>query len=158
MTMKHRERDVVRALIVSPDSRVLLVKIVLDNRSFWITPGGGMNDQEDAQSALLRELKEEIGRDTWNIGPVVWARSHTFQFEGELLTQHEKFHWVPSEWFSPPEEMPDPHENKYFGGFKWWTPNELLESRDDFAPGKVAAYFQEILDVGLPKSPIDVGV
>ena len=156
--MEARERDVVRALIVSPDSRILLVKIILSDRSFWITPGGGMNDSENAHSALLRELKEEIGRDTWDIGPVVWTRSHTFEFEGEYLTQHERFHWVPSAWFSPPKEMPDVHENQYFGGFKWWSIKELQDSTEDFAPRSVATYFQKIIKVGLPDSPIDVGI
>ena len=156
--MQHRERNVVRALIVSPDSRILLVKIILDDRSFWITPGGGMKNREDAHSALLRELNEEIGRDKWDIGPAVWTRSHTFDFEGETLTQHEKFHWVPCEWFRPPEEMPDAHENRYFGGFKWWTVEDLLGSKDDFAPRQVARYFQRMLNAGLPESPIDVGV
>jgi len=156
--MRHRERDVARALIVSPDSRILLIKIILANRSFWITPGGGMMENEDHDTALRRELKEEIGRDDWNIGPEVWKRSHTFDFEGETLTQHEKFHWVPTEWFNPPVILPDAHENQYFGGFRWWTAEELLLSEEDFAPRKLARYFKEILDVGLPKSKIDVGI
>jgi len=156
--MHHRERDVARAIIVSPDSRIFLVKIVLGERSFWITPGGGMKDQEDTQTALVRELKEEIGRENWEIGPVVWTRSHRFDFEGETLTQHEKFHWVPSEMFKPPPEMPDAHENQYFGEFRWWTAQEIAASREDFAPRKLAKYFKEILNVGLPRSPIDVGI
>ena len=156
--MQRRERDVVRALIVSPESRILLVKIVLSDKTFWITPGGGINDGEDAHGALLRELKEEIDRDTWDIGPVVWTRSHTFEFEGEILTQHEKFHWIRCEWFHPPEQMPDAHENQYFGGFKWWTLAELKDSNEDFAPSHLASYYQKLIWSGPPSSPIDVGV
>jgi len=155
--MQHRERNVVRALIVSPDATVLLVKIVLGDRSFWITPGGGMENQENAQTALLRELKEEIGRDNWSIGPAVWTRNHTFDFEGETLTQHETFYWVRSEHFIPPEQMPDPHENQYFGGFKWWTVDELMTSGEVFAPRKIASCLQGILDAGFPESPFNVG-
>lgn len=156
--MKARDRDVVRALVVSPDSRVLLVKIILADRTFWITPGGGVNDSEDAHSALLRELNEEIGRDSWQIGPVVWTRSHSFEFEGEYLTQHERFHWVPSEYFVPPDEMPDAHENQYFGGFRWWSLGELRRSNEVFAPRNIATHFHQIIEAGLPDSPIDVGV
>ncbi len=156
--MHHRERDVARAIIVSPDSRILLVKILLANRSFWITPGGGIENQEDTHTALVRELKEEIGREDWEIGPIVWTRSHTFDFEGETLTQHERFHWVPSEKFAPPREMADAHENQYFGEFRWWTVKEILASRADFAPRELAMRLQDIFDDGLPKSPIDVGI
>jgi 8-oxo-dGTP pyrophosphatase MutT (NUDIX family) len=144
--MQHRKREVVRALIVSPDSRLLLVNVILKDKSIWITPGGGMENNEDMQSALRRELNEEIGRDSWNIGPVIWTRTHTFDFEGETLTQHENFHWIQSEWFAPPHEMPDAHENQYFGGFRWWTVEELLGSKDVFAPRRIAAYFQEAID------------
>ena len=156
--MKSRERKVVRALIVSPESNLLLVRIILKDKSFWITPGGGMEDQEDSLTALKRELFEETGRDSWNIGPPVWTRSHTFDFEDETLTQHETFHWVPCERFDPPNEMPDPHENRYFGGFKWWSAKALLESSDDFAPRQIASFLNEILTSGLPEEPIDVGI
>ena len=156
--MRHRERNVVRALIVSPESSILLVHIHLEDRSFWITPGGGIEDREDTHTALQRELYEEIGRDKWVIGPSVWTRSHTFDFEGETLTQHEIFHWVSCEWFSPPEEMPDAHENQYFGGFRWWTAEELIASKDDFAPRKLGRFFKAILNSGMPEKPINVGV
>lgn len=156
--MRRRERDVVRALIVSPDSRILLVRIILTGRSFWITPGGGMEGTEDPHAALIRELNEEIGRGDWNIGPLVWKRSHTFDFEGETLTQHEQFHWVSSEWFDPPDQMPDAHENQYFGEFRWWTAEELAASKDDFAPRKLATHFRKAIEVGLPELPINVGI
>lgn len=156
--MLHRERNVVRALIVSPDSRVLLVKIVLADRSFWITPGGGIEAGEDSRSALLRELNEEIGRDEWIIGEPVWTRRHRFDFEGETLTQNEHFYWVASDWFKPPEAMPDAHENQYFGGFRWWTADELLASEEVFAPRKLGTCFESLIAAGLPVTPIDVGI
>jgi 8-oxo-dGTP pyrophosphatase MutT (NUDIX family) len=102
--MRSRERGVVRALIVSPESNVLLVQIHLSDRSFWNTPGGGIENQESRHQALQRELSEEIGLHSLNIGPAVWLWSHTFDFEGETLTQHEVFRWVAYEWFKPPEK------------------------------------------------------
>lgn len=156
--MKQLERKVVRALIVSPESSILLAKIQLGDKSFWITPGGGVEAQEDIHTALKRVLTDEIGQQDWEIGPAVWARSHTFDFEGETLTQHELFHWVACDWFVPPEAMPNARENQYFGGFKWWTASELLESKDIFAPRQLAKYFDELIKLGIPDGPIDVGV
>jgi len=156
--MRHRQRKVVRALIVSPESRILLLHLHLGNKSIWITPGGGIEDQENRHTALQRELYEEIGRDNWDIGFPVWERSHTFDFEGETLTQHEVFYWVESEWFNPPETMPDAHENQYFGGFKWWTVEDIINSQDEFTPKDLGRFFKELLDDGMPKKRINVGV
>ena len=42
------EREAVRAIIVTPERELLLLRVRLraPERSFWITPGGGMNPGE----------------------------------------------------------------------------------------------------------------
>ncbi len=49
----------VRALVVGPDDRLLLVRHTYDR--YWYMPGGGRKSVEPAEDALARELREELG-------------------------------------------------------------------------------------------------
>ena len=49
----------VHALALTPQGRAILVK--LRYAPGWRLPGGGRKESEDAQNAVLRELREEIG-------------------------------------------------------------------------------------------------
>src|SRR5882724_8526198 len=80
------ERNAVRAIILTPDERVLLLRIRLPGVSpFWIAPGGGIEPGETAHQALRRELREELDLTDFEAGPVLWRRQHTFNWQGERL-------------------------------------------------------------------------
>lgn len=51
-------RVAVRALVVQND-RILLIKETVDN--WWALPGGGIDHGESIESALTREVEEELG-------------------------------------------------------------------------------------------------
>jgi len=53
-------RSVVRAIIIKDDS-LLVIKRVKNNETYWVFPGGGVEDGEDQMGALKRECKEELG-------------------------------------------------------------------------------------------------
>ena len=56
-------RQAVRALMIDPTDRVLMVKLLLERNGWtgWVLPGGGIEDGEDLPTALRRELLEETG-------------------------------------------------------------------------------------------------
>lgn len=55
----RRPEATVRALVVLNDSLLL----VSNDGSFWYTPGGRIEHGENAEEAVIRELKEETGLD-----------------------------------------------------------------------------------------------
>jgi 8-oxo-dGTP pyrophosphatase MutT (NUDIX family) len=55
----------VRALLLTPNKRLLLIKRVREGRKpYYVTPGGGVEPQDASfQAALKRELLEELGAE-----------------------------------------------------------------------------------------------
>lgn len=65
-----------RLLIINSSRQVLLFRFVHTNdalagRSYWATPGGGVEHGESFEQAAIRELKEETGIIRDNIGKCV---------------------------------------------------------------------------------------
>lgn len=69
-----RIRRAVRAILLTPQQEVLLVRFEFPGRSAWALPGGGVEPGERAEDALRRELAEELGHTPDAIGPHVWSR------------------------------------------------------------------------------------
>jgi 8-oxo-dGTP pyrophosphatase MutT (NUDIX family) len=74
-------RDGVRAVIVSPDSEVLMIRYVTEYESWWIPPGGGVDAGESDLDALTRELREEVRLTDFELGPLLFEREHYFHIE-----------------------------------------------------------------------------
>ena len=74
-------REGVRAVVVSPDRRTLLIRYVDEYESWWIPPGGGVDSGESDVEALRRELQEEIGLTEFDLGPLLFEREHHFRID-----------------------------------------------------------------------------
>jgi len=52
----------VRTIIIK-DNKIILLKRVKPNETYWVFPGGGIEIGETKETALVREIKEELGLD-----------------------------------------------------------------------------------------------
>jgi len=68
----------VRAVVFDPDGRILLLRYGGEHDTWWITPGGGAEAGETDEQALRRELREELGLDDFEIGPLAFERLRYF--------------------------------------------------------------------------------
>ncbi|HYQ88493.1 MAG TPA: NUDIX domain-containing protein [Candidatus Binatia bacterium] len=155
-----RRRECVRALILSPapDPTVLLIHLVLPDRNFWITPGGGISPGESQREALTRELQEELGRGGFEIGPHIWTRDGMYRWRGEMVSEREYFYLVRSDRFvADSSGNPVPHERELLAEFKWWPVGELPARSGHFVPMSLGALVASLLKNGPPPRPIDTG-
>ena len=155
-----RIRPAVRAVVVDPAERVLLVRFTFPDHSLWATPGGGIEPGESDEKAIRRELSEELGLDDVRLGPVVWIREHIVPFASGLWDgQAERHYLVRTAAFEPAPRLSWAELNaEHVTAIRWWTLPEMEASTELFAPRRLPALLRALLEDGAPAEPVDVGV
>ncbi|MBM3828778.1 MAG: NUDIX domain-containing protein [Actinobacteria bacterium] len=156
-----RIRPAARALVVTPDHHVLLVRFEFPAGTRWALPGGGLEHGEDHRSALARELREEVGLNDIEIGPHIWTREIRIALlDGLWDGQREHVHLVEvPRMFDPAPTMTwDELAAEYLFEIRWWHRDEIAGSDVTFAPAALADHLGSLLDHGIPREPVDVGV
>jgi 8-oxo-dGTP diphosphatase len=155
-----RIREAVRALLIDPDQRVLLVRFEFPTATRWALPGGGLEPGEAHVDALRRELEEEVGLVDAVIGPHIWDRLHIVAFvNGEFDGQRERMHLVPCQRFEPQPRLSWEQMNAEFvHELRWWTLDEIAASDVHFVPKDLHGLLATLLRDGPPNDPIDVSI
>ena len=158
-----RLRRAVRALVVDDEGRFLLVRLVYPHGAWWVLPGGGLDEGEDDETALRRELREEIGLDDCEIDAIVWRRVHEFDFVDAAGArwggQRETVHLVRVGRFEPQPQMThDELRAENIDTIRWWTPDEVDTNigADAFAPRDIASLARAVIAKGPPAAPPDL--
>ena len=156
-----RIREAARAIVMTPDGVVLLVRFEFPTGTRWSLPGGGIDPGETVHDALHRELREEVGLLGAEIGPHVWNRLHIVPFINGLYDgQREQIHLVTvPETFAPSPTFTWEELNaEYVFELRWWTIDEIAASDATFVPADLDVRLRSILRDGPPEQPVDVSV
>ena len=160
MSEEPVRRPAARVLLLDPDDRLLLVRLLAEDgeRSWWTTPGGGVQPGETSEQAALREVREETGLAEVVLGPCVWLREHVFPWLGRRWLQQERFYLARVANFEPVRDGLEAQEAETLGEHRWWTVEEIERSPEDFAPRRLASLLRALLAEGPPPEPLRIGV
>jgi 8-oxo-dGTP pyrophosphatase MutT (NUDIX family) len=150
-------REAVRALVVDPADRVMLVCADDELGVWWTTPGGGIEAGETDQQALARELVEELGLRDFELGPLIWTREHRLVNPRRWGRQTERHYLVRIGTFEPaPTLGAEALAEEGATDARWFTVEELHGLVT--GPRRLAHLVADMLENGPPPVPIDAGV
>ena len=152
-------RRVVRAVMMTPDQRVLLMRVQepVSGTEFWVTPGGGLEPGESDEDALRREVAEETGATRISPGKQVWTRRCEFTWDNREYSQKEYFYQVRTDPFEPVMDgNPAPGEASAFREFRWWSVDAIGRSEETFSPRQLHSLLESLTRNGPPDEPTDV--
>lgn len=145
-------------MLLDAANRILLLKVVnrVRGSTWWVTPGGGLNEGEGDADGLLRELREEIGLATASIQRPLWQNHRYFRQAGRVYSQDETFFLVSAPPFAVDMAGIDEFERETQVGHRWWTLAELQVTAEKVYPRGLAGLLAELIDTGLPPGPISI--
>lgn len=143
-----RLRPASRLLITDPADRVLLFYFehrtgALAGKSYWATPGGGVEDGESFEAAAIRELWEETGIQVTEVGNQIAQRQLVLQLSnGEYVNEDERYFRIrvadtqlsKSGWTAAEVECMSAHH--------WWSQTELEQTTEQVWPEDLLAMLQ----------------
>ncbi|MGH3450086.1 MAG: NUDIX hydrolase [Haloechinothrix sp.] len=144
------DRRAARVLLVAGRSVLLLQGIDParpERSSWWMTPGGGIDDGETMEYAATREVFEETGLRLApeQLGPVVATRVAEFDFDGRRFHQSESFFVVQVALFTPQSLDLRDHECRMLLGHRWWSLADLENTRERVYPRELPDMLRAVL-------------
>jgi 8-oxo-dGTP pyrophosphatase MutT (NUDIX family) len=159
-----RIRQAVRALLVTPDQHILLVRFEFPDATVWSLPGGGLDPGESHLDALHRELVEEVGLRDPVVGAHVWNREHLIaHMDGQWDGQRDRYYVVEThERFEPrPALSWGQLRAEGLHELRWWHLGDIESATTDgvwFSPRALGPLLRQLLTDGPPDSPLDTGI
>lgn len=127
--MRHRV-----AGIIIKDGKILLMRRLKNGQEYYVFPGGGVEEDENTEEALKREMKEELSIDIVNPKLIFELENQLKSQYGEQMTGYPNEHYFLIENFSGKLELGGPEKqrmddaNQYF--LEWVEENNIKDIKN----------------------------
>jgi 8-oxo-dGTP pyrophosphatase MutT (NUDIX family) len=152
-----RVRSAARVLLLDPDGDVLLIHERIEGGTHWITPGGGVEDDESLLLTAAREVYEETGLRIELPGDAeaVHVAQREWHWRGEGYRQTDYYFLLrlgdrPAVGPAALTAM----EDETLLGFRWWSLDELRANTSEaIVPSDIADLLDRLGGSGPPSAP-----
>jgi 8-oxo-dGTP diphosphatase len=148
-------RPTARALVIDADRRLLLFLIegldivdpndppdTIRSPTFWITPGGGVEEGETFEDAARREVFEETGIEA-ELGPCAYECDQLLVVNGRKILFRERYFVVSVERPEIAVEGNNELELALYREHRWWSVEELEQTDETVFPSGLAEIVRE---------------
>jgi 8-oxo-dGTP pyrophosphatase MutT (NUDIX family) len=152
-------RATVRVILIDSDRTLLFEDSDpgVPEASWWVTPGGGVDDGESEVQAAIREVAEETGcliRESDLQGPI--AKRHVVHgYSDQVIEQDESFYLAMVPPFEVDVSAFTEDEQITIKQFRWWTHDDLRQTSEWIWPHELV----ELWSLAGDRSswPVDLG-
>ncbi|MFW2514351.1 NUDIX hydrolase [Demequina sp. SO4-13] len=119
-------------------------------RSFWFTPGGGLEQDETMRAAAVRELAEETGwvLEEHELSGPVWTRTAMFDFASRPYVQYEEIfvgRLADADARARTAEEWTEVERETIDAVQWMTATDLRDAPIEVFPAQLRADWDSFL-------------
>lgn len=139
-------RPTARIVLLNDDNKILLLRIYSNDESYWITPGGKIEEGEVPIETARRELYEETGIISAEfVVPHSWYYEAVLNLYGVPTLFLEHIFFARTHQLQTTVDYLNEDEKEIIKEHKWWDIQELIDSGETFYPKGLIAALKNVI-------------